>query len=258
MKQLGKIFWGVLAIAVLAICYIKTSNTSEKKDAESVVGAEGKTSENKDAESVVGADGKTYYSYQSACNAGDFNAAREIIAKMEEKARNGYYSADEKEAIEEAEDYVLNEEIQYLASMNDEQANTKILLIMNKSTDKDIEVAEGACLGKNIHQGDIDGDLSKSPQEIRSFRKYISWCANYNAKCNTVLRIAIATGNQSLSKKILHLFKNDPEIVLKNKRTDKDPDFIYPFWDVYAHYTNGSRIAAKKKYDEAVKAGAFN
>lgn len=194
---------------------------------------------------VEGAEGKTYDSYQSACNAGDFNAAREIIAKMKEKT-----------AAKAAEEYVLNEEIQYLAALNDEQANTKTILILNQSIDKGLEAAEGACLGKNISQADLNykdyEDLL--PSEIQSFKKYISWCGKHNMRCNTVLGIALATGNKSLAKSILHLFKDDPELSLKNHVKSRDDG---DRWDVYAHYTNGSRVAAQKKYDEAVKAGAF-
>ena len=35
-------------------------------------------------------------------------------------------------------------------------------------------------------------------------------------------------------------------------------DWFRDHYDVYAHYTSTSKDAAQKKYDEAVKSGAFN
>ena len=205
--------------------------------------------------SVTGADGTVYNSYQTACSKGDFDAARDYIGKMKEqfivvKAEGDW---DEKrafeEAIQEAEAYVENEELQYLASMNDEQANNRIILILNQRPVDGLEAAENACLGKDIDDFWLereDGD--HLPKELMSFKKYITWCSSHNSKCNNILSVAIACGNQNLSQKILHCFRSDPELLLK-----KGNDY-----DAYAHYTNTTKEAAQKKYDEAVKSGAFN
>lgn len=209
---------------------------------------------------VEGVEGKTYNSYQSACSAGDFNAARDYIAKMKDKAltheRFSYKHFEE--SINEAEEYVINEELQYLASMNDEQANTKIILVLNQPADNGFEAAEGACLGKRIQEEGLKessvSSLYPVTSEIINFKKYIVWCGKHNTRCNTILGIAISIGNQSLAKKILHQFRSDPELNLKNMVKDSGG---WEYYDVYAHYTNGSRVAAQKKYDEAVKAGAF-
>lgn len=57
-------------------------------------------------------------------------------------------------------------------------------------------------------------------------------------------------------KKLLHSFRSDPEIRLEKCKKKEDRSDNY--YDVYAHYTNASQEAAQKKYDEAVKSGAFN
>ena len=184
--------------------------------------------------SVTGADGTIYNSYQTACSKGDFDAARDYIGKLKEQLvvvkAEGDYSEIEafSELIQEAESYVENEELQYLASLNDEQANNRIILILNQRPIEGLEAAEMACLG---------------------------WCGNHNSRCSNILGIAISCGNQSLAKKILHSFRSDPELELKLCKKEKGDTDHY---DVYAHYTNTTKEAAQKKYDEAVKSGAFN
>ena len=192
---------------------------------------------------VIGAGGKEYRSYRTACSDGDFDAARAYVEKMKE------YDNRQRIQKKEAENYVLNEEIQYLASLNEEQANNRIILVLNQRPVEGLEAAEMACLGKDVSGICIESLPSRCPEELQNFRKYIAWCGNHNSTCSSVLNIAIACGNQSLAKKILHCFRQDPE--LQQKET-KGHDY-----DVYAHYTNDSKNAAIKKYDEAVASGAF-
>ena len=212
--------------------------------------------------SVTGSDGTVYNSYQSACSKGDFDAARDYIGRMKEQ--NVVVQAEgeweEKKAysklIQEAEEYVANEEIQYLAAMKEEQANNRIILMLSQRPIEGLEAAEKACLGKKIDKRYIDQDDSwLCPDVIKQFKKYIVWCGDYNSNCNNVLNIAIACGNQSLAMKTIHCYRLDPELELKLcKKEEGEVDH----YDVYAHYTNTSKDAAQKKYDEAVKSGAFN
>ncbi len=245
MKELKLLLVAVITIAMVYVC-AELSKSGSK--AESKI-------------DVEGGGRKAYESYQSACSAGDFNAARDYIAKMKDKALTDKHHSYKyfEESINEAEEYVLNEEIQYLAALNEEQANTKIILILNQPADNGFEAAEGACLGKRISgyylKKNDTSSLSDVPSEVINFRKYIVWCGKHNTRCNTILGIAISSGNQSLAKKILHQFRSDPELNLKNRVEDRSG---WEYYDVYAHYTNGSRNAAQKKYDEAVKTGAFN
>ena len=160
-------------------------------------------------------------------------------------------------AIQEAEDYVTNEELQFLASLNDEQANNRIILIMNQRPIIGVEAAENACLGKKVYnrviQSDVNDNLwNDDCQTVTDFKKYIIWCGEHNSKCTSLLNIAIACGNQNLAQKIIHVFRPDPELLTKEIKGESS------YYDVYAHYTNTSKDAAQKKYDEAVKSGAFN
>ena len=208
---------------------------------------------------VKGADGTEYNSVEAACGNGDFNAAREYIAQMKEALKKDGLSSDSKyaESIHEQEEYMENEEIQYLASMNDEQANNKIVLILNQKYVEGNQLKEMECLEEKhiMWQGDFARYPYKdSPEPIRNFGKYINWCKDFHNKCNTVLTSAIACGNQDLAEKTLRCYRPDPEFLFKNKKELSGNDVIC---DVYAHYTNASKDAAQKKYDEAVKSGVF-
>lgn len=214
--------------------------------------------------SVTGADGTVYNSYQTACSKGDFDAARDYIGKLKEqlvvvKAEGDYSDIKAfSELIQEAESYVENEEVQYLASLNEERANNRIILIMNQRPIEGVEVAEKSCIGKNVYKRYIeDPDSYSTPEEIKKYCQYIEWCRNHNSRCSSILSIAIACGNQSLANKIMHSFRPDPEIQYVHCLPAKDA-YYEEYFDVYAHYTNSSKETAQKKYDEALKSGAFN
>ena len=247
MKRIKILSFCCVAVFLLTAC----SSSSVKNEQEKI--------------SVTGADGTVYNSYQTACSKGDFDAARDYIGKLKEqlvvvKAEGEYKEIEAfSELIQEAESYVENEELQYLASLNDEQANNKIILILNQRPIEGLEAAELACLGKDIPdfylRKDLDDNSNNSPLEVKNYKRYIIWCGNHNSRCSAILNIAIACGNQSLAKKILHCFRPDPEMQLKENRKDETGSIYY---DVYAHYTNVSKETAQKRYDEAVKSGAFN
>lgn len=209
---------------------------------------------------VIGTDGKEYTSYRTACSNGDFDAAREFVEKLKVQLTNAKLNGDSykplEESIKEAENYIFNEEIQYLASLNDEQANNRLVLILNQQSVEGAEFQEGTCLGRHVDKSYLDSphDYYSTPDDVKSFSDYISWCGNHNSRCKTLLDIAIACRNENLAKKILILIRKDPELLLKNEK--KESGSLY--YDVYAHYTNGSRDAAQKKYDEALKSDAFN
>lgn len=206
--------------------------------------------------SITGADGTVYNSYQTACSKGDFDAARDYVGKMKEQlvvaeAKEDYSLRNAlQKSIEEAEKYVEREEIQYLASLNEESANNRIILILNQRPIEGLEASEKACLGKHIYEVYLNSELmADNLEQVKMFKKYMYWCGNHNSECTTLLGIALACGNQSLAKKVLLTFRPDPELDLK---------LVEPkYYDVYAHYTNTSKNAAQKKYDEAVAAGVF-
>ena len=205
---------------------------------------------------VIGADGKEYHSYRTACSNGDFDAAREYVGKMKDKAA----SVDDhwerrplEELIEEAEEYIYSGELNALASMNDKQANTRIVLILNEDKAEGTPVNEGANVG-------IDCRISYDKRRGNNYEyiSYMDWVSKYNLKCDRILDIAIACGNKDLAERILHLIRQDATFYYKPTAASHDDRYKEEYKDVYAHYTNDSKEAAQKKYEEAVRNGAFN
>ena len=236
MKRMIKLTTCCLGIMGFMVCGCTITTGDGKKGKEEIT--------------VTGAEGKEYTSYRSACSKGDFDAAREFVEKMNNT--KGYYASD----IKEAEEYVFNEEIQYLASLNEEQANNRIIMLLNQQKIEGFEPAEGALIGNNEYETHIE-DPDDGSDGLKNFGKYIDWCGKHNTRCTSILNTAISCGNQNLAQKVLHSFRKDPEMLLKNKHKEDETDSGY-FYDVYAHYTNASKDAAQGKYDEAVASGAFN
>ena len=105
-------------------------------------------------------------SYITACSNGDFDTAREYVEKMKSEKASA-------ESIKEAEDYILNEEIQYLAMLNTEQATNRLLLLVNSQSAEGMEYPEGNCLGKSVYDFQIKnpdgGYMASTPDAIKSF-----------------------------------------------------------------------------------------
>ncbi len=217
---------------------------------------------------VVGADGKEYHSYRTACSNGDFDAAREYVGKMKDKvvAVDDWSERERlEEQVYEAEDYIFTSEINALASMNTPEANTRIVLMLNEIMSKGIYREEGTIVGKDLNyrlegtSWSRDFELiiggSSSADADFSYRQYSAWCSYFNMKCDRVLDLAIVFGNKELAEQVIRLIRQDASFIYKpSSQHPRNSDYK----DVYAHYTNDSKDAAKKKYDEAMASGAFN
>jgi len=205
-----------------------------------------------DAIEVTGADGTTYTSYRTACSKGDFDAAREFVEKMKERAATAKFTSDKNalmKNIPEAEEYIFSSELNALASMNDEQANTRIILVINEDKAEGSPVNEGADIGKDC----LIRVFGEGNNE--AYKKYMNWVSKFNLKCDRVLDIAIACENKELAEKVMTLIRPNATFYYKpSSQHANDSDYK----DVYAHYTTDSKDAAQKKYEEAVKSGAFN
>ncbi len=212
--------------------------------------------DNVDEITVTGADGKEYSSYRAACSNGDFDAAREFVEKMkviktaaESNDDDTKRSALEK-SISEAEEYIFSSELNALASMNDPQATTRIILILNEYKVEGTPVTEGTVIGNDCYINREDYAEGKNDD----YKKYMQGVSKFNLKCDRILDIAIACGNKDLAEKILRLIRQDATFYYKPSSSSPEDE---NYKDVYAHYTNESQNAAKKKYEEAVRDGVF-
>ena len=132
------------------------------------------------SKSVKGADGKEYDSYQAACINEDFNAAYEWIEK-----NNG---------SEEDKDYVFNAEMLFLASQNTEEASNRILYLLSEFQIPGTPVVPGR---------EYEG------KEYKEAKNYLAGIERFNNRCNNVLDLAIAQGNEKLACAVVALFKEN-------------------------------------------------
>ena len=161
---------------------------------------------------IKGENGKEYENYREACRDGDFDAAHKFLDRLKEEVID--WSSDHK--YQEAEEYIFNYEVNALVSQNSEEANTRIIYLLNEIP--------------------IEG--TKQPIGVTSHyygSDYGNSCNRFNIKLNKILELAISTGNQDIAKKILPLYKEDEH---------RDYTSI-------TGYNYDTRDAAQAKYDEA-------
>ncbi len=167
---------------------------------------------------ITGENGKEYANYREACRDGDFDVAHKFLDKLKEEA------TWDSEIVQEAENYIFDYEVNTLISQNTEEANTRVVYLLNE-----IPIRGTKCsIGELIHDSE-ESDYGRS-------------CSMFNIKCNKILELAISLKNQNMAKKILPLFKEDE---------------IVDFYTVKA-YSYDTRDAAQKKYDNAVAEELFN
>lgn len=98
--------------------------------------------------------------------------------------------------------------------------------------------------------------------DYRDFQKSVT---SFNGICDKILNVAINNKNRDLALSILNLYKEDiglftggSSIMVKGHWYDKAPDgTLVDGNHRYVWFYNKSKTDAKKKYDEAVKLGAF-
>lgn len=194
-------------------------------------------------------NGPVYATYREAIAAEDFEAAHSILDKakadIETLSRNEFdkkYGMDSYSGLRSAEEEVLQSEFNYLATQGTDEANKRLLVLLNTQPMKGTPRSEGQELAKDksssyTSMDDVhyyDGEYSH----------YIGWCSKYNARCLQILDIAITLDNKELAKMMVKAIKNDPEII--SKRISRNSDR----YDIYAHYTSKSKNEAISKYQD--------
>lgn len=109
----------------------------------------------------------------------------------------------------------------------------------------------------------IIGYYEAGLEDYMEFQKSVT---SYNGICDKILDVAINNKNRDLALSILALYKEDigmftggSSIKVKDNWYDKAPDgTLVDGNHRYIWFYNKSKTDAKKKYDEAVKSGAFN
>lgn len=194
--------------------------------------------------------------YRDAIKALDFETARDIMNTYHEryleelskdfneeerkKAQGMYYSAF---------DHIYKAEIQYLLSeLNGDECKDKIAFLLEEIPVEGEKCPQGLCSYYTAYR---DGDRGL-PLDA-----YIVWTQHFNRLCDTILSLAINRRNQDLATMILLKYVDNvevtigdyPAVVVDGVKVDGDHGYI--------KYTSADRDAARKKYDEAVRIGAF-
>lgn len=194
--------------------------------------------------------------YRDAIKALDFETARDIMNTYHEryleelskdfneeerkKAQGMYYSAF---------DHIYKAEIQYLLSeLNGDECKDKIAFLLEEIPVEGEKCPQGLCSYYTAYR---DGDRGL-PLDA-----YIVWTQHFNRLCDTILSLAINRRNQDLATMILLKYVDNvevtigdyPAVVVDGVKVDGDHGYI--------KYTSADRDVARKKYDEAVRIGAF-
>ena len=240
MKRIKILSFCCIAVLLLTAC----GSSSPKNEEEEKI-------------TVTGADGKEYTSYQEACKDGDFEAARSFLNAYHEKYVEAQSTGVTLKKAEgkyfQAFDFIYKSEIQYLLSESDaEECKDKILFILEEIPVEGEKFPEGLCDFEIVCRGDWGN-------EGIPLDAYIVWTQHYNRLCNNILTLAINRKNRSLAQSILlqyvdnvEAIKGDSDGYLKVNGVKVDGNHGY------IKYTSEDRDSAKKKYDDAVKSGAFD
>ena len=193
--------------------------------------------------------------YRDAIKARDFETARDIMNTYHEryleveelsksenreerkKAERMYYSAF---------DHIYKAEIQYLLSeLNGDECKDKIAFLLEEIPVEGEKCPQGLCSYYTAYRDNDQG----LPLDA-----YIVWTQHFNRLCDTILSLAINRRNQDLAMMILLKYVDNVEVTLGSGVVDGvEVDFQHG----YIKYTSADRDAARKKYDEAVRIGAF-
>ncbi len=177
----------------------------------------------------------------AACDKNDFERAHLLVREIKKNKGEGLVNLMQ----------VVERESKFILSMNIDDATLRIQYLLEELKPEGTEFAEGICM-----QMDYDKNCDwLCNDDLKQFNAYIKWCREFNTTCHSIQKTAITFGNQDVSKRIIQMFRPDPEILYK-KSTKYPKNTSYA--DVYAHYTKRSLDAAQQKYDEAVKSGVFN
>ena len=197
--------------------------------------------------------------YRDAVKALDFETARDILKTyheryLEELSKDTWHKEERKKAegmYYSAFDHIYKAEIQYLLSeLNGDECKDKITFLLEEIPVEGEKFPQGLCDYLIACRGDYGG-------KGISLDAYIVWTQHFNRLCDNILSLAINRNNQDLAKMILLKYVDNVEVT-KGGSSVKVDGVKVDGNHGYIKYTSTDRDAARKKYDEAVRIGAFN
>lgn len=167
----------------------------------------------------------------------DFEEAHELLFEMSQLSSEtkviDYKTGASKYSI--ASDNVLKAEITFLVNSRDKESSDRLISLI-----ADLPIEASPSIGTT--------DDSSTQRKNEAYSVYVG---KFNARCDDILNSAISTGNRYLAERILMMYK--PTL----KRELEESNFFST--DAYKYtYSNEMQIAARKRFEEAVRAGVFN
>ena len=170
----------------------------------------------------------------------DYEKAHELLFDMsqlssETKDQDFWSGKKYKSKYTIAYEKVFKSELTYLLNQGDKESSDRLISLMG-----DLPIEATPTIGITDE---------KETQEMNE--NYSVYVGKFNGICDDVLHNSISTGNRYLAEKILILYK--PTLT----RTLEESHFFST--DAYRYsYSNEMQVAARKRFDEAVRMGVFS
>ena len=170
----------------------------------------------------------------------DYEKAHELLFDMsqlssETKDQDFWSGKKYKSKYTIAYEKVFKSELTYLLNQGDKESSDRLISLIG-----DLPIEATPTIGITDE---------KETQEMNE--DYSVYVGKFNGICDDVLHNSISTGNRYLAEKILTLYK--PTLT----RTLEESHFFST--DAYRYsYSNEMQVAARKRFDEAVRMGAFS
>lgn len=145
-----------------------------------------------------------------------------------------------------------------LAAKNKREYSDIIIAMLQSYPVKGHPLAPGHYSYDRLHKYNNETLDKDNVEYDEGHYKYCAWLPKYNQLCDHLLDVAIANRNSYLAQKILPLFKKNIETVVAEENITRasDGEVVDNYSSYVRHYT-ADIDAAKKKYDDAVRSGAF-
>jgi len=275
MKKIFQIAIGCLVLCVIASCGSKSSDELLSEI------------------TVSTSSGEVYKSYKECCEAQDFDAAAQYLAKMKKviDTFNEKYAKEiddwgskERETsktmeklYQEAEKYIAHEEILFLIADGSKEAVDRLMFLRKQNKGTIISLDEILDLAQS--QGNdylIEKVLQEKLRMLSSSSKIPNIVSEglhsddigvdgpecneriskFNQECISLINEAVLYKKQDIAHKALWLMK--PNIVTHAGYQTPVVDGVKVCWDCYyAQYVNNDINRAKKILEEAIKDGVF-
>ena len=176
--------------------------------------------------------------YKEAVKQGDFETSHEILEKLHDEVVAANYSYEKQNAYLDAMDYVYKKEIQTILLNDGAEAENKIVFLLSEIP------IDGECPSRGSIDYYYDSD----------FDVYCRFVASFNRLCDLALTLSLNRNNASFAQNVIDLYKEDVKILpsatcVNGENVDGNHK--------YALFTNQSKNAALKKYNNAVNTGRF-